>query len=227
MFVKLIGYTNENELVPAIAGKLCYSKGGYKGIIEKLDRDKIGKFLQDKVEIGHLSIIEHISFSYIAEGVSRSLTHQLVRHRIASFSQQSQRYVGAEDFEYVVPDSIKKTPGALTEYKAVMEHIRVEYEKLIKTGVPKEDARYLLPNAAETKIVVTMNARELLHFFNLRLCNRAQWEIRELAGKMLVQAKKVSPDIFKDAGPACVSGKCSEGRMTCGKSAEMRKKYRG
>jgi thymidylate synthase (FAD) len=227
MFVKLIGYTNEKELLPAIAGKLCYSKDGYKAIAAGLDREKAGKFVRDKVDLGHLSIIEHLSFSFIAEGVSRALTHQLVRHRVASFSQKSQRYVNEDKFEYITPASIGSNPEAAAEYVKLMGLIQKQYEKMLGSGVPKEDARYILPNAAETKIIVTMNARELLHFFSLRLCNRAQWEIRGLADEMLAQVKKVAPDIFKGAGPGCVRGKCSEGRMTCGRTAEMRKKHRG
>jgi thymidylate synthase (FAD) len=227
VFVKLIGYTNETELLPAIAGKLCYSKDGYEQIRKKLDPEKAGEFILDKVSLGHLSIIEHISFSFIIEGVSRALTHQLVRHRVASFSQKSQRYVNESSFEYITPPTISSKPELNDEFIKTMKYIQKQYEKMTAAGIPKEDARYLLPNAAETKIIATMNARELKHFFSLRLCNRAQWEIRELAGEMLKEVKKVCPDIFVNDGPGCVSSKCPEGKMTCGKSAEMRKKFNG
>ena len=150
------------------------------------------------------------------------LTHQLVRHRLASYSQQSQRYVAEHDFEYILPPTIADKPEAKARFEALMNDIRKAYDDLSEMGVPKEDARYVLANATETKIVVTMNARSLMHFFNLRCCNRAQWEIRELAYKMLEQAKEVAPLLFKNAGASCVAtGHCPEGAMTCGKFSEM------
>ena len=152
----------------------------------------------------------------------RSLTHQLVRHRLASYSQQSQRYVAEHDFEYILPPTIEEKPEAKAKFEALMDNIRSTYDELAEMGVPREDARYVLANATETKIVVTMNARSLMHFFNLRCCNRAQWEIRELAYKMLEQAKEAAPLLFKNAGASCVAtGHCPEGAMTCGKFAEM------
>ena len=150
------------------------------------------------------------------------LTHQLVRHRIASYDQQSQRYVAAHGFQYITPPTIAERPEAKAKYEALMETIRSVYGELTEMGVPKEDARYVLANATETKILVTMNARSLMHFFNLRCCNRAQWEIREMAYKMLAEVKKVAPTLFFNAGASCVNtGHCPEGEMTCGKFAEM------
>ena len=144
------------------------------------------------------------------------------RHRIASYDQQSQRYVAEHDFEYILPPTIAEKPEAKAQYEALMQKIRKTYDALIEAGIPKEDARYVLANAAETKILVTMNARSLLHFFNLRCCNRAQWEIREMANQMLKQVQQVAPTLFKNAGASCVNtGRCPEGDMTCGKFSEM------
>ena len=166
---------------------------------------------------GHTSTLEHASYTFAVDGVSRALTHQLVRHRIASFNQQSQRYVKFTDgLATVKPESV----AANEETNAVFDEAIVAaieaYEKLLAAGVPAEDARYLLPNAAETKIVITMNVRELLHFFSLRCCNRAQWEIREMAHRMLELAKPTAPFVFMDAGAPCIRGNCPEGKMTCG-----------
>ncbi len=226
MFVKLIGFTEGGEKVSAIAGKLCYSKGGFAKITEKLDDAETEKFIDKVMHLGHYSVIEHTSFSFIAEGISRALTHQLVRHRIASYSQKSQRYVNETGFEFITPHSINENQRAKELYIKIISEISKAYDELSALGIPKEDARYILPNAAETKIVITMNARELLHFFEKRLCNRAQWEIREMAELMLEQAREVCPHIFKNAGPGCVKGSCPEGEMTCGKASEVRKKYK-
>ena len=184
--------------------------------------EQVEKLVDKIIKMGHASTMEHVSFTFGIEGVSRVLTHQLVRHRLASYSQQSQRYVAEHDFEYILPPSIAERPEASERFKALMENIQQAYNDLVEAGVPKEDARYVLANATETKIVVTMNARSLMHFFNLRCCNRAQWEIRELAYKMLAEAKAVAPLLFKNAGASCVAtGHCPEGAMTCGKFAEM------
>lgn len=166
-----------------------------------------------------------MSFTFAIEGVSRVLTHQLVRHRIASYSQQSQRYVSEHEFEYIMPPSISANPLAKEKFEELMSNIRSTYDQLVELGINKEDARYCLANATETKIVVTMNARTLLHFFQLRCCVRAQWEIRKLADAMLIEVKKVAPVLFKKAGPTCVtSNYCGEGSMTCGRLAAMQKK---
>ena len=189
-------------------------------------------FLRRIVASGHLSVLEHASFTFFIEGVSRSLLAQLTRHRIASFSVQSQRYVSlAEGFGYVIPPRIRNLGAeAVREYESQMAKMQEWYvywqEKLGKGEGSNEDARFVLPNACETHITVTMNARELLHFFSLRCCNRAQWEIRALAREMLRLCKQAAPVIFENAGPGCVSGPCPEGAKSCGKAAEMRNLYK-
>ena len=220
--VKLLEHTPHPERVVAMAARLCYSAAGAEELAEKMTDEQVEKLVDKIIQMGHASTMEHVSFTFGIEGVSRVLTHQLVRHRLASYSQQSQRYVAEHDFEYILPPSIAERPEASERFKALMENIQQAYNDVVEAGVPKEDARYVLANATETKIVVTMNARSLMHFFNLRCCNRAQWEIRELAYKMLAEAKAVAPLLFKNAGASCVAtGHCPEGAMTCGKFAEM------
>ncbi|NIQ06822.1 MAG: FAD-dependent thymidylate synthase, partial [Candidatus Korarchaeota archaeon] len=179
---------------------------------------------------GHVSVIEHASFSFSIEGVSRAMTHQLVRHRIASYTQQSQRYVAYDTSDqYVVPPSLDDNPVAKKIFDKTVTRISEAYRELLDLGIPREDARFILPNAARTNIIVTMNARELLHFFNLRCCIRAQWEIREVANEMLKQVKEVAPALFNDAGPSCVKfGYCPEGKMKPSECdiSEIRKRYR-
>lgn len=220
--VRLLEHTPEPERVVAMAARLCYSSSGAEELAEKMTDEQVEKLLAKILRMGHASTMEHVSFTFGIEGVSRVLTHQLVRHRLASYSQQSQRYVAEHDFEYILPPSIEEKPKARERFELLMSKIRQTYDELIDMGVPREDARYVLANATETKIVVTMNARSLMHFFNLRCCNRAQWEIRELAYKMLDQVKKVAPLLFKNAGASCVAtGHCPEGAMTCGRFSEM------
>ena len=179
--------------------------------------------LRAAIRSGHESVLEHAVYTFEVKGVSRALTHQLVRHRVASYSQQSQRYVNMEDFNYVIPESIKVNENVWNEYSTLMEYISDLYREMVdKYNIPGEDARYILPNACATNIVVTMNARELLHFFALRCCNRAQWEIRELAEKMLKLCWEVSPIIFEDAGPSCVrDGFCRESK-SCGRAPKLK-----
>ncbi len=175
------------------------------------------KLIARLMEMGHLSPIEHASFTFGVEGVSRALTHQLVRHRLASYSQKSQRYVDESNFGYVIPPGIRDNPRARQEYLAVMEQIRRGYALLAATA-EKEDARYLLPNACQTSIIVTMNCRSLLNFFERRCCARAQWEIQKLAWKMLALVKEQAPTIFARAGARCdMDGTCPEGAMSCGR----------
>ena len=222
MKVELIAYTPNPEDVCGIAAKTCTS--------EEVPSDGSGNALKHAISSGHLSVCEHASFTFAVSGVSRALTHQLVRHRIASYSQQSQRYVNMGRFEYVIPQSVFDVRDSFDmgdEYPSneplyawdwIMGEINALYRALIDKGVPEEDARYILPNACTTNIIVTMNARELRHFFSLRCCNRAQWEIRELANKMLELVKPVAPTIFANAGPSCVqTGRCPEGKKSCGK----------
>lgn len=241
MKVKLITYTPDAEKVIASAAKLCYSKVGVDEIESGLTEESTKKFVEMLQSYGHESPIEHVSFTFAAEGVSRSLTHQLVRHRIASYSQQSQRYVKLEQFEFIVPPAIAGDELLKGEYIETMKSINEAYNNLseklktkyINDGMNKktaekksiEDARYVFPNACETKIVFTMNARTLMNFFRHRCCQRAQWEIREMADLMLDLVKEIAPAIFKYAGPSCVKEICPEGKMTCGKATEMRKRY--
>lgn len=244
--VKLLRYTPDGEKLVASAAKLCYSPTGVGEIEESLDEGSISSFLKLLMDMGHESPIEHVSYSFGVQGVSRTLTHQLVRHRIGSYSQQSQRYVKLEQFEYIIPPHIANNERAREVFVKAMAADQKQYdeltailfeehfnkhmaeglsEKKAKQKAEKkaiEDARYVFPNACETKIVFTMNARALLNFFKLRCCNRAQWEIRELAIKMLQEVRKVSPLLFENAGPTCLNGPCEERTMTCGKIAEVR-----
>ena len=264
--VKIIAHTPEPDKVVAQAGKLCYSAVGVDEITQKLTEEEIARYVNMLANIGHESPLEHVSFTFAIEGISRACTHQIVRHRIASYSQQSQRYVKLEQFEYIIPPAIESNSEAKRIFIEAMERDQKAYDELVDLlledilidkhaadygscirkilkenpdTVPDrskvldlyaenfledyrkaekqaiEDARYVFPNACETKIVVTMNARSLLHFFNVRCCNRAQWEIREMATEMLKECKKIAPALFKKAGPDCVYGKCGEGKMSC------------
>ena len=264
--VKIIAHTPEPDKVVAQAGKLCYSAVGVDEITQKLTEEEIARYVNMLASIGHESPLEHVSFTFAIEGISRACTHQIVRHRIASYSQQSQRYVKLEQFEYIIPPAIEKNPEAKRIFIETMEKDQKAYDELVDLLLEDrlidkhaadygscirevlkenpdvapdrskvldlyaekffenyrkaekqaiEDARYVFPNACETKIVVTMNARSLLHFFNVRCCNRAQWEIREMATEMLKECKKIAPALFKKAGPDCIYGKCGEGNMSC------------
>lgn len=214
--VILLRHTKDPEIAVASAARLCYSKADIPDLMEKMDEEKSNKLLKKLIDLGHESPIEHVNFTFGIEGVSRALTHQLVRHRIASYSHQSQRYVKAEDFDYIVPPSIKKDKKSYEEYTKLMKNISDSYSKLLEIA-PKEDARFILPNGAETKIIVTMNARSLKNFFKHRCCMRAQWEIQKLANKMLRLCKETSPILFNNMGPACITQKvCPEGDMSCG-----------
>lgn len=251
MKVSLITYTPEPEKLIAGAAKLCYSASKIDDLMSNLKEDNIEKFIAMLAIMGHESPFEHINFTFGIEGVSRSLTHQLVRHRIgSSYSQKSQRYVNEGGFEYVVPPHIADIPDAKEMYIKAMEDAQLTYdnltnilfkkhyesylskgktEKSAKSAAQKqaiEDARYVLPNSCETKIVVTMNARALFNFFKKRCCNRAQWEIRELSIEMLKLVLEVAPNVFKIAGPGCLTGKCPEGNMSCGESVMVRNKFK-
>lgn len=244
--VTLLEHTPEPEKLAATAAKLCYSSSDISSLREGLTDEKIKDFINMLVSIGHESVMEHVSFTFGIEGISRACSHQLVRHRIASYSQKSQRYVNENGFEFVTPPAIEELPDAKLEYDRVIGIITESYEKIAdmltekhrsdfiaqgldeKSAASKarklanEDARFLLPNACETKIVVTMNVRSLFNFFRHRCCNRAQWEIREVAVQMLQLCLKAAPNIFSHAGPSCVAtGKCPEGKMSCGKMQEV------
>ncbi len=217
MKVSLVRYTDEPELTVALAARLCYSPVGVEELKEKLTEAQVANFIRKLLDLGHFSTFEHVSFTFATEGISRVLTHQLVRHRIASYSQQSQRYVAEHNFESIIPPSIKRDEKAKEKYTQLLESIQSVYNQLIDMGIDKEDARYVLPNATETKIVITMNARSLFNFFSLRCCNRAQWEIRTLANKMLQEVRKVAPIIFAKSGATCQTMRiCNEGNMSCG-----------
>ena len=214
MRVKLLAYTQNADAICAAAGRSCYSEKSSMELVDSMKDPQ--KTLGKIVGMGHHSVIEHATFTFSVEGVSRSLTHQLVRHRIASYSQQSQRYVSMDTPTYVIPKTVEADPELKKVYEDTMKDIWESYNKLVEK-IPPEDARYVLPNGCTTNITITMNARELFHFFTLRCCNRAQWEIRDLADEMLRECKRVSPIIFANAGPPCVRGPCPEGKLTCGK----------
>lgn len=214
MKVTLLACTQDADAICAAAGNSCYSERSSADIVETIDSEKV---LTRIVGMGHHSVIEHAVFTFSVEGVSRALTHQLVRHRMASFSQQSQRYVSMDRASFVTPHTVKGDEEASRIFNETMDAIWDSYRKLEELGIPAEDARYLLPNGCTTNITITMNARELIHFFSLRCCNRAQWEIREMADRMLELCLEQSPIIFKDAGPPCMRGPCPEGKLTCGK----------
>jgi thymidylate synthase (FAD) len=217
--VELLSFTPEPDRLVAAAARLCYSPAGIADILERISPKQVARLLKQLQENGHDSPVEHVSFTFGIEGVSRALTHQLVRHRIASYSQQSQRYVKMGGFEAVTPPTVAQNPEALATYNQVIKEIETAYNKLLTAGIPAEDARFVLPNACETKIVVTMNARSLLHFFEIRTCMRAQWEIRQLALEMRQLVREVAPLLFQLSGPSCETrGYCREGKMSCGRA---------
>ncbi|HCB65669.1 MAG TPA: FAD-dependent thymidylate synthase [Ruminococcaceae bacterium] len=244
--VTLLAYTPEPEKLVAAAAKLCYSSSSPQTLMDGLTPEKTESFLEMLQTIGHESPIEHVSFTFGIEGVSRSLLAQITRHRIASYSVQSQRYVREKDFQYVTPPEIAAIPEALELYEQTMAQIGESYDRLAamlkqkhtetlmaggmeeKAAARKaekmaiEDARFVLPNACDTQMVVTMNARSLYNFFRHRCCNRAQWEIREVAYQMLALVHEVAPTLFQNAGAPCICGNCPEGKMSCGHPDEVR-----
>ena len=213
MNVQLLAHTPAPEQLVAASAKLCYSAAGIADLAA-IEADKAAEFI-GKLPEAHQSPLEHVSFTFGIEGVSRAMLAQITRHRIASFSVQSQRYVNMDEFGYVIPPSIAANQDALDEYEHFMDRADLVYTYLRSSGIPAEDARFVLPNACETRMIVTMNARELMHFFSLRCCKRAQWEIRAVADEMLRLCKEVAPEIFAKAGPGCVRGHCPEGKMRC------------
>ena len=233
LHVELLAHTPEPEKTCALAARTCYSALEYDELKALVDEKDQAAFLRRIMASGHLSVLEHASFTFGVSGVSRALLAQLTRHRIASFSVQSQRYVSlADGFGYIIPPRIKALGDeAVAEFERQMGEMQRWYgqwqEKLGSGEGSNEDARFVLPNACETHITVTMNARELLHFFSLRCCNRAQWEIRALATEMLRLCKQVSPVIFESAGPGCVRGACPEGAKSGGKAIEVRSQFQG
>ncbi len=250
MNVTLIAHTPDPEKVVAAAAKLCYSSSDVQTLMEHLTPEKIESFVELLASYGHESPVEHVTFTFGIEGISRACTHQLVRHRIASYSQKSQRYVSEKGFEYVIPPAIAADEKALACYEQAMAQMndaynaladlleQTHYQTMIAAGKSEqdaakaarkaaiEDARFVLPNGCETKIIVTMNARSLMNFFHHRCCNRAQWEIRDVAQEMLRLCREVAPALFSHAGPSCVNGPCPEGAMTCGRMKEMREMFK-
>lgn len=220
--VRLLCATPDPARAVALGGRLCYSDVHIDQLYEDMG-ERGPAFVEKLMALGHLSPIEHASFTFGVEGVSRALLAQITRHRIASFSVQSQRYVAKDRLEYILPPSIKALgPEAAAQFQADMDAAFAAYDRWRGLGVPPEDARFVLPNAAETRMVVTMNARELLHFFQLRCCLRAQWEIRRLAWCMLGICRREAPSLFKTAGTGCQTGGCTEGAMSCGEAARIR-----
>lgn len=215
MKVTLLSHTPEPEKLVAAAARLCYSNKEVSEIMENFTEEKIDKFINKLMDLGHKSPLEHVSFTFGIEGISRACSHQLVRHRIASYSQKSQRYVDESGFSYVFPQSIIDA-GMERIYESLMLQIEEIYKDLKAAGVPNEDARMVLPNACTTSIIVTMNVRTLLNFFKHRDCNRAQWEIRDVSREMMSICQEIAPRLFKYAGASCRYGKCSEGSMSCG-----------
>jgi len=217
MDVRLLYHTPEPERAVAAAARLCYAPVGAAELLEHMSDGAVRKVLKTIITSGHTSALEHASYTFAIDGVSRAMTHQLVRHRLASYNQQSQRYVTYVDEPvFIVPPQVEADPARRDAFLAACRASFDAYRALLDSGVAAEDARYLLPNAMETKIVVTMNVRELLHFFELRCCKRAQWEIREVALRMLDLAETTAPYIFLDAGASCRRGPCGEGKMMCG-----------
>lgn len=225
MRVQLLTHTPDPEQVVAAAARLCYSASSIDQLLAKSRNDR-EVLLRKILELGHLSVFEHATFSFGVEGISRACSHQLVRHRIASYSQQSQRYVAHQErFEAVTPETITARPELAERYHRLLDEIHTVYTELLAADIPAEDARFVLPNAAATKIVISMNGRELLHFFSLRCCRRAQWEIRALAIEMLRAVRPVAPLLFGQAGPGCLRGACPEGTMTCGEIGAVRQEF--
>ncbi len=249
MKVTLITHTPMPEKVIASSAKLCYSAATIDTVMDGLTEEKTAAFVDMLGEIGHESPIEHATFTFGIEGVSRSLLAQLTRHRMASYSVQSQRYVHEKMFDYVLPPEIEAIPEAAEEYRRAMEEDQAHYDRLtdilkekhlramLDSGMDEkvasraaekkaiEDARFVLPNACATKLMMTMNARSLMNFFHHRCCNRAQWEIRELAEKMFILCVEAAPHLFRNAGPKCVHGACPEGKMSCGMAKQVREHY--
>lgn len=237
----LISHTPDPEALVAAAARLCYSSDSVEKIYSRNSSESNSKFVKMLSKLGHQSPLEHISFTFGIEGVSRIFLAQLTRHRIASYSVQSQRYVKEVGFNFVTPPQIESCEEAKKEFEDLVNKSKLAYEKISEILVKKqkeseenqncaeklaiEDARYVLPGAIETKIVCTFNARSLLNFFSLRCCSRAQWEIRETAEKMLILVLKVAPNVFSTSGPPCVRGKCGEGKMSCGKADKISEKF--
>jgi thymidylate synthase (FAD) len=228
MRVRLINYTPKPIKTVYTAARTCYSEKVPSDIWSKrVTEFEMGKLLDKTISSGHHSILEHISFTFSIEGLSRAASHQLVRHRIASFSQQSQRYTNLEDTEFVVPPSINYNTEAKMIFEEAMSNARALYKKLIDKGIAEEDARFIMPNATATNIIMSMNFRELWHVAGIRLCQRAQWEIRELFMKIKSELHSV-PELTglgEYLGPRCENlGYCPEFN-SCGYYPTKKEKF--
>ena len=211
--VRLISYTPEPENVIIKAIRVCYKEKEADSVVSP---ETMREVIRRVIRRGHLSVIEHISFTFLIDGISRACSHQLVRHRIASYSQQSQRYVDFEGLRYIIPPTIAEDDELDKRFREHIAETFKLYRELREAGVPSEDARFVLPNASATRIIFTMNARELMHFLRLRLCRRAQWEIREVAIRVGEILSEIVPSVFRLSAPSCAYGPCPEGDMTCG-----------
>jgi len=223
--VSLISFTKDPEITCAKCATVSWRRKGMK----EVSLNDARTIMKRVLGYGHESVIEHASFTFFVENISRSLTHQLVRHRIASYTQQSMRYVDLTKSRayFIRPQSVSNHDELVEVFDDVMTRCKAAYDTLRKRGVPAEDSRFVLPIATQTKIAFTMNARELRHFFEMRCCFRAQWEIRELANSMVRICKTVAPSLFENAGPSCVKlGYCPEDELTCGKLNQVLKTYR-
>ncbi|MBP8718895.1 MAG: FAD-dependent thymidylate synthase [Atribacterota bacterium] len=222
MKITLLNYTKNPEETVAQAAKLCYSTKSIAQIEESISKEKPDRIIAKIIKLGHYSVLEHASFTFGIEDISRVTSHQLVRHRLASFSQKSQRYTRmGKKPQFVIPEKIKNDSDLLLKFQELANQCFILYREMLAKDIPAEDARYILPQAITTSIIFTANARELIHFFRLRCCNRAQWEIREMAIEMLKIVKEIAPHIFATAGPSCLIGPCPEGEMSCGKPWKM------
>ena len=224
--VRLIAFTPDAQRLVAAAARNCYSGKGPSKLLDEMDEEAVDDLLRRVGSMGHASLWEHASFTFTLENVSRSLLAEITRHRIASFSVKSQRYVKENQFDHIRPPTVQADEEAAELFDRAMETAGEAYRALLERGIPPEDARFVLPNGCCTHIVVTMNARELLHFFRLRCCHRAQWEIRSVAGQMLALAREKAPRLFEKAGPSCVWGACGEGTLSCGQAEAVRRRYR-
>ncbi len=228
MNVVLVRHSLSPEELVALGAKLCYSRSTITDLSERISKNDQSSFIRRLMNMGHESVFEHASFTFGIEGVSRVLLAQLTRHRLASFSVQSQRYVSYENgFGFIIPPRIRQLGDeAVEKYKNQMNQMESWYrewqQQLGEGEKSNEDARFVLPNACETRILLTMNVRELRHFFALRMCSRAQWEINELATRMHKLCLETAPALFADAGPSCLRGKCPEGEKSCGKAERIR-----
>jgi len=210
MNVNLIAYTPNPDFVAGRAAAICVGGNLH-------DVEACAKALKGAMASGHMSVVEHVSFTFLIEGISRTALAQLTRHRLASFSVESQRYVENSGKDVVMPESIADDPVVAEEYEIMVHAAAAFYEGCLARGIPSEDARFGLLQGGTTRLIMTMNAREVLHFLELRCCNRAQWEIRNLADAMLNECRAVAPQIFDRVGCACMQGKpCPEGKKSCG-----------